>query len=257
MFIENIIKYYKPTSPGRRFKKTIKKSILWKGAPLKKLVKGKQNNSGRNNQGRITVRHIGSGNKKKYRLIDFKRPFSEHSFTIQRLEYDPNRTAWIALIRNNITGFFKYILSPDFENGFIGNIFSKKNTELFTGNCALLKHIPVGYRLHNIERLPGKGGQYARSAGSFGFLLSKSDSKAFIKLNSGKVIDFPLNCKATIGRVSNKLHHINVKGKAGISRGQNIRPTVRGVAMNPVDHPHGGDTSGGRPSVSPWGRITK
>ncbi len=252
------LKNFNPRTPSLRELVQVDRSSLWKGSPLKSLVEGISKTGGRNNLGRTTAWHRGGGHKKLYRIIDFKRTKKEIIGTVERLEYDPNRTAFIALIKYD-DGEFGYILAPQSINAG-DKIISGENVDIKIGNCLPLKNIPIGTTIHNLEMKPGKGGQLARSAGSSASLVSKDSGYAQIKLRSGEVRVVPLNCLATIGVVSNADHqNINI-GKAGRNRWKGWRPHVRGVAMNPVDHPHGGGegkTSGGRNPVTPWGKPTK
>lgn len=255
------IKTYRPITPSLRHRTIVDRSLLWEGKPFKKLVVGFKNSGGRNNKGRITIYHRGGGHKRRYRIIDFKRSLFDLEGKVIRIEYDPNRSAWIALISYK-NGLMSYILAP--ENLNIGDIVMSsngKNLNFKIGNAFPIKYIPIGTLIHNIELKPGKGGQIARSAGAYGQLIQKSGTGyAMIRLVSGELRMIPMECMATIGTVCN-LDHKNINGgKAGYSRWKNRRPIVRGVAMNPVDHPHGGGegkTSGGRPSVTPWGKPTK
>jgi len=253
------IKSFKPTTPSRR---TLTVSdfadVTAKKPSVKKLLTTKVKQGGRNNQGRVTVRWVGGGHKRKIRTIDFKRDKHEVPATVAAIEYDPNRSARLALL-NYADGEKRYIVAPDGLK--VGDVVLRsENAEIKTGNCLTLKSIPVGTLVHNIEMRPGKGAQMARSAGSFAQVLGKEDDYAQLRLRSGEVRKVLLTCIATIGQVGN-LEHENVSmGKAGRNRWKGIRPRVRGVAMNPVDHPHGGGegrTSGGRPSVTPWGKPTK
>lgn len=249
----------KPTTPSQRHRTRIKHSNLWKGKPVKNLTFGLSKKSGRNNKGRITVRHKGGGHKKLYRIIDFKRSYLYVTGTVKRFEYDPNRSALLALISYR-TGILSYIIAP--EDLSVGDtIISGFNVKIKVGNALMLQEIPLGTKIHNIEMQPGKGGQLARSAGTFGTILKKfSNNYVLVQLSSGKKCFLPSTCFATIGSVSNAKHNFINYGKAGAKRHLGIRPTVRGVAMNPVDHPHGGGegkSKGGRPSVTPWGFITK
>ena len=253
------LKKYKPITPSLRERLIVKRTELWKGKPFKKLVKGLTKTGGRNNQGRVTMFHIGGGHKRLYRIIDFKRNLFNISGKVIRVEYDPNRSCWIALIYYT-NGVFSYIIAP---NGLaIGDIVvSGENVSIKLGNSLPLKKIPIGTLIHNIELKPGKGGQLSRSAGSYAQLIKKeASSYGMIRLPSGEQRLISLECMATVGTVSN-LDNKNINlGKAGAKRWLNRRPVVRGVAMNPVDHPHGGGegrTSGGRPSVTPWGKATK
>lgn len=248
---------YNPVTPSQRQLVLVDKSGLWKGDPVKSLVKGKNTKGGRNNLGRITVFGKSRGAKKKYRIIDFKRS-KELSATVERFEHDPNRSANIALIKYS-DNEYSYIIA--LENLKIGDkIVSSNSAEIAVGNCMQLKNIPVGIIISNVELKPKKGAQLARSAGSFATIVNKDSGKVSIKLRSGEVRVVEGECKATIGVVSN-VDKKNVKlGKAGRKRWLGFRPKVRGVAKNPVDHPHGGGegkTSGGRHPVSAWGKPTK
>ncbi|MCP4356157.1 MAG: 50S ribosomal protein L2 [Proteobacteria bacterium] len=249
---------YKATSPGRRQLVTIDRSELSKEAPEKTLLAPLKKHAGRNNTGRITVRHRGGGHKRKYRIIDFKRNKWDVEGTIERLEYDPNRTAFIAFIRYT-DDEVSYILAPQRVN--VGDkVIAGSKTDVVAGNAMPLKNIPVGTVIHNIEMKPGKGGQLARSAGAYAQLVGKDGGYAMIRLASGEQRLIHESCMATIGAVSNPDHGNQNLGKAGRKRWMGIRPTVRGVAMNPVDHPMGGGegkTSGGRHPVTPWGKPTK
>lgn len=247
-----------PTSPGRRFVVKISKEGLYKGKPYSNLLAPKPKKGGRNNHGRITTRHQGGGHKQLYRLIDFKRNKEGIPGRVERIEYDPNRTAHIALIVY-ADGERRYILAPnDFRVGM--EVSAGASAMIKPGNALPLRNIPVGTVLHAIELKPGKGAQLARSAGAYVQLIAREGDYATIRLRSGELRKVPVECKATIGVVSNNDHNLRSLGKAGASRWRGIRPTVRGVAMNPVDHPHGGGegkTSGGRHPVSPWGMPTK
>ena len=248
----------KPNTPGQRGTVLVSKSHLWKGNPYKTLLKIQHSTGGRNNQGRITSRRMGGGVKRKYRVIDFKRNKFDMTAEIIRNEYDPNRSAFISLIKYE-DGEFKYILSPQKIN--VGDkVVSGQNVEIKEGNCLPLKNIPVGKNVHNIELKPGAGGQLARSAGTSVQIVSKEDLYVQLRLTSGEIRLVNKNCLATIGIVSNA-DNKNIKlGKAGRKRYLGCRPKVRGVVMNPVDHPHGGGegrTSGGRHPVTPWGQPTK
>ena len=249
---------YKATSPGRRQLVTVDRSELSKESPEKSLLAPLKKNAGRNNTGRITVRHRGGGHKRKYRIIDFKRTKWDMEATIERLEYDPNRTAFIALIRYE-DGELSYILAP--QRVKVGDkVIASSKADVIPGNAMPLKNIPVGTVIHNIEMKPGKGGQIARSAGAYAQLVGKDGGYAMIRLASGEQRLVHEACMATIGAVSNSDHANTNLGKAGRKRWMGIRPTVRGVVMNPVDHPHGGGegkTSGGRHPVTPWGKPTK
>jgi large subunit ribosomal protein L2 len=251
------LKTYSPVTPGLRQVVQVDRSELWHGRPVKALTEGLNKTGGRNNHGRITTRHIGGGHARRYRLVDFKRrKFMEA--TIDHLEYDPNRTAFIALITYK-DGTKSYILAPQrVKTGDV--IVAGDKADIKPGNAMLLKNIPVGTIVHNVEMKPGKGGQIARSAGAYVQIVGRDTGVVQVKLSSGEIRIIPQECMATIGSVSNA-DHTNVKlGKAGRSRWLGIRPSVRGVVMNPVDHPHGGGegkASGGRHPVTPWGKGTK
>jgi large subunit ribosomal protein L2 len=252
------LKKYNPVTASQRGLVRTDRSALWKGDPVKQLTVGLRKTGGRNNLGRITSRHIGGGHKKLYRLIDFKRNKFDVAGTVERIEYDPNRTAFIALIRYE-DGQLSYILAPaKLKEG--DQVMSGQNVEIKIGNALPLKNIPTGSVIHNIEMKPGKGGQIARSAGASANLVGKDSGYAQIKLSSGEIRLILLECFATIGELSNAdKKNINI-GKAGRNRWLGNRPHVRGVAMNPIDHPHGGGegkTSGGRHPVTPWGKPTK
>ena len=252
------IKKAKPTSPGRRFRSWISRDDLHKGEPFHKLLEKKKQNSGRNNLGRITVRHRGGGHKKHYRIIDFKRVKDGIPATVERIEYDPNRSARIALILY-ADGQRAYIIAPD--DLCIGDILeSGKSSIIKTGNCLELKDIPLGSVVHCVELFPGKGAQLSRSAGTSVQVIAQEGRYVTLRLRSGEIRRVLSECRATLGSVSNAEHQLRSIGKAGAKRWMGIRPTVRGVAMNPIDHPHGGGegkTSGGRHPVTPWGVPTK
>ena len=247
----------KPTSPGRRFVISVK-SDLHKGKPHKALLEKKSKNGGRNNHGRITVRHQGGGHKQFYRIIDFKRNKLNVPGTVERLEYDPNRTAHIALIKYT-DGERRYILAP--SKITVGDqVLSAEKTEINPGNAMLLEHVPLGTNVHCVEMKPGKGAQIARSAGTSARVVAKEGIYTTLRLQSGEMRKILSACMATIGVVSNQENNLRSLGKAGAKRWRGVRPTVRGVAMNPIDHPHGGGegkTSGGRHPTSPWGTPTK
>ena len=252
------LKQFKPTTPGRRGLVLVDRSELYKGKPEKSLTEGLRKKGGRNNTGRITARRIGGGHKRRYRMIDFKRNKYDMVGTVERIEYDPNRTAFIALV-NYEDGEKAYILAPQrLSEG--DTVVSGKTVDIKPGNAMPLANIPVGTIIHNVEMKPGKGGQIARSAGTYVQLVGKDQGYAQLKLSSGELRLIRGECMATIGAVSNQDQQ-NIKlGKAGRSRWLGKRPSVRGVAMNPIDHPHGGGegrTSGGRHPVSPWGKPTK
>ena len=248
----------KPTSPGRRFVVNVKTENLHKGEPYKPLVTGLKKSGGRNSYGRITTRHQGGGHKKLYRIIDFKRDKNDIEGKVERIEYDPNRSSHIALVLYQ-DGERRYIIAP--KKLTIGDsIVSGDKTPLSIGNSMFLLNIPVGTFVHCIEMRPGKGAQLARSAGASAQLLAKEGNYATLRLRSGEVRKILTSCRATIGEVGHIEHNLRKLGKAGARRWRGIRPSVRGVAMNPVDHPHGGGegkTSGGRDPVSPWGLPTK
>lgn len=250
-----VLKRKKPTSPGQRHHIALDLSIISNKKPLSTKTKGKKKKGGRNHHGRITVRGRGKGHKKKYRLIDFKR-ISQKGKVVS-IEKDPNRSAWIARIEGLSQKY--YILAP--HNLVLNQeVNSSDFTSLSIGNHLPLKRIPVGVTIHNIELTPGKGGQVVRSAGSSGLVIYKGDDGVKVRFPSGEHSVLPLSCKATIGSIGNQDYRNQVLGKAGRSRWLGLRPKVRGVAMNPIDHPHGGGegrSSGGRPSVTPWGRPTK
>ncbi|MFQ5647300.1 MAG: 50S ribosomal protein L2 [bacterium] len=253
------VKHLKPTSPGRRFKKVSGFGEITRAKPEKSLTEGKPcRKSGRNNLGRITVRRLGGGHKKRYRIIDFKRDKEGIPARVESIEYDPNRTARIALLCY-LDGHRSYILAP---NGLKVNdvVSSGPEADILPGNNLALKNIPLGTLMHNVELRPYRGGQIARSAGTYAQLIAKDGDYAHVKLCSGEVRKIRSQCRATIGTVGNA-GHFNLRiGKAGASRWLGHRPKVRGVVMNPVDHPHGGGegkSSGGRHPVSPWGVPTK
>lgn len=248
----------KPTSPGRRFVVKVVNPDLHKGAPVKSLLAKKSKSGGRNNNGRITQRHIGGGHKQHYRLVDFKRDKDGVPARVERLEYDPNRSANLALLLY-ADGERRYILAP--KGLSVGDpVVSGVDAPIKVGNCLPLRNIPVGSTVHNIEMKPGKGGQIARSAGTLAQLVAREGRYATLRLRSGEMRRILAECKATVGEVGNAEHFLRSLGKAGATRWRGVRPTVRGVVMNPVDHPHGGGegrTSGGRHPVSPWGQPTK
>jgi large subunit ribosomal protein L2 len=252
------LKKYKPTTPGQRQLVIVDRSSLFKGKPVKGLTEGLSSKGGRNNHGRVTTRFRGGGHKRTYRLVDFKRRKFDVPATVERLEYDPNRTAFIALVRYD-DGELAYILAPQrLKAG--DKIVSGERVDIKPGNALPLKNIPVGTIVHNVELKAGRGGQLARSAGTYVQLVGRDQGYALLRLSSGEMRMVRGECMATIGAVSNPDQQ-NIKiGKAGRSRWLGKRPVVRGVAMNPVDHPHGGGegrTSGGRHPVTPWGKPTK
>ncbi|STX50261.1 50S ribosomal protein L2 [Legionella busanensis] len=248
----------KPTSPGKRGELKVVHHNIHKGQPHAALVEKLNKTGGRNNYGRITVRHIGGGTRSKYRIIDFKRNKDGVEAKVERLEYDPNRSALIALIVYN-DGERRYIIAPsNLEVGAV--VVSGEDAPISVGNCLPLRNIPVGTTIHCVELKPGKGAQLLRSAGCSGQIVAKEGVYATLKLRSGEMRKVLTSCRAVIGEVSNSEHSLRSLGKAGAKRWRGIRPTVRGVAMNPVDHPHGGGegrTSGGRHPVTPWGVPTK
>ena len=252
------LRQFKPTTPGQRGLVLVDRAGLWKGKPEKSLTEGLRSKGGRNNLGRVTARRRGGGHKQRYRLVDFKRTKFDVPATVERLEYDPNRTAFIALIRYE-DGEHGYILAP--QRLAVGDtVISGKSADIKPGNAMPMQAIPVGTIIHNVEMKKGKGGQIARSAGTYAQLIGKDQGYAQLRLNSGELRMVRAECMATVGAVSNPDQQ-NIKiGKAGRSRWLGVRPSVRGVAMNPIDHPHGGGegkTSGGRHPVTPWGKPTK
>ena len=252
------LKTFKSYTKSTRGTVLVDKKNLWKGKPLKSLTVGSHSTGGRNNLGRITSRHKGAGHKQKYRQIDFYRKKDDIKAKIERIEYDPNRSAYVALIKYE-DGEFRYIISPQKIN--IGDkVISSETAEIKEGNCLPLKNIPIGTSVHNIELKVGAGGQLARSAGSSVQIISKEDLYVQIRLASGEIRLINKNCLASVGVVSNVDNKNTKLGKAGRKRYLGFRPKVRGVVMNPVDHPHGGGegrTSGGRHPVTPWGQPTK
>ena len=249
----------RPTSPGRRHRVGLSRRGLHRGSPHAPLVVNKPRCAGRNNEGRITVRHKGGGHKQKYRLIDFRRNKRQVPAIVERIEYDPNRSAYIALLKY-IDGERRYIIAPRGLKIGARVISGAQEVPIETGNALLLRDIPIGTILHCIEMRPGRGAQLARSAGSGVQLVAREDNMATLRLPSGEMRKVSVVCQATIGEVGNHEYGLQKLGKAGAKRWRGVRPTVRGVAMNPVDHPHGGGegkTSGGRHPVSPWGKPTK
>lgn len=248
------LKNYNPVTPGQRALILVDKSGLYKGKPEKSLTEGKKRKGGRNNTGRITVNARGGGHKQRYRLVDFKRN-KEGFATVERIEYDPNRTAFIALITYK-DGEKSYILAPN--RLAVGDVVeSSEKADIKPGNTLPLAKIPLGTFVHNVEMKIGKGGQLARSAGAYVQLVGKDQGLAQIRLGSGELRVVHADCKATIGEVSNADHKNENLGKAGRHRWLGVRPTTRGIAKNPVDHPHGGRTNGGMHPVTPWGVATK
>ena len=248
----------KPTSAGRRFVVKVVNSELHKGAPYAPLLEKKSKSGGRNNNGRITTRHIGGGHKQHYRLVDFRRNKDGIPAVVERIEYDPNRTAHIALLKY-ADGERRYIIAP--KGVAAGDqLLSGAGAPIKAGNNLPLRNVPVGSTIHGIELKPGKGAQIARSAGTSAQLVAREGAYVTVRLRSGEMRKVLSECRATLGEVSNGEHSLRSLGKAGATRWRGVRPTVRGVAMNPVDHPHGGGegrTSGGRHPVSPWGVKTK
>ncbi len=248
----------KPTSPGRRAVVKVVNPDLYKGRPHAALVESKNRKAGRNNLGRITTRHQGGGHKKSYRVIDFRRNKDGLVAKVERIEHDPNRSANIALLCY-ADGERRYIISP---KGLVVGMQLQNGAEapIKSGNALPLRNIPVGTTIHCIEMMPGKGAQLARAAGSSAQLLAREGDYAQLRLRSGEIRKVHVNCRATIGEVGNEENSLRSIGKAGAQRWRGIRPTVRGVAMNPIDHPHGGGegkTAAGRHPVSPWGTLTK
>ena len=249
----------KPTSNGRRSLVKVVNPALHKGGPVDALIERKNQKAGRNNSGRITMRHQGGGHKKHYRIVDFRRGDKDGIVArVERLEYDPNRSANIALVCYS-DGERRYIIAP---KGLVAGaqLLSGSEAPIKVGNCLPLRNIPVGTTIHCIEMLPGKGAQMARAAGTSVQLLAREGTYAQLRLRSGEIRKVHVDCRATIGEVGNEEHSLRSLGKAGAVRWRGIRPTVRGVAMNPIDHPHGGGegrTASGQDPVSPWGVLTK
>jgi len=248
----------KPTSAGRRFVVKVVNKELHKGAPVSALTESKSKNGGRNNNGRITTRHVGGGHKQLYRIVDFKRDKDGIPARVERLEYDPNRSANLALLLYS-DGERRYVIAPKGVSAG-DQLMSGAQAPIKAGNTLPVRNIPVGTQIHCVEMKPGKGAQIARSAGTSVQLLAREGMYATLRLRSGEMRKIHVDCKATIGEVGNSEHGLRSLGKAGATRWRGVRPTVRGVVMNPVDHPHGGGegrTSGGRHPVSPWGVPTK
>ena len=249
------LKTYRPTSPGLRQLVQVDRSGLYKGAPVKALTEGLHKTGGRNNAGRITTRHIGGGHKRSYRLIDFRRRKHDMTATVERLEYDPNRTAFIALIKYQ-DGTQSYILAP--QRLAVGDsVVAGQKVDVKPGNAMPLASMPIGTIVHNVELKPGRGGQIARSAGAFVQLVGRDSGWAVLKLSSGETRRVSASCMASVGAVSNPDHTNEVTGKAGRTRWKGTRPTVRSITMNPIDHPNGGRTNGGKHWATPWGKPTK
>jgi len=247
-----------PTSAGRRFVVKVVSPELYKGGPYEPLLEKKTKTGGRNNVGRIAVRHHGGGHKQRYRVIDFKRNKYGVPAQVERVEYDPNRSAHIALLKY-ADGDWAYIIAPKgLKAG--AEVLSGEDAPIMSGNCLPLRNIPLGTQVHCIEMRPGKGAQLARAAGASAQLIARESGYATLRLRSGEMRKVSSECRAVIGEVGNNEHSLRKLGKAGASRWRGVRPTVRGVVMNPVDHPHGGGegrTSGGRHPVTPWGVPTK
>lgn len=250
---------HKPTSPGRRGKVSVSTPELHKGAPHAPLLEKQSRTGGRNNAGRITTRHRGGGHKQHYRIVDFKRDKEGIPARVERIEYDPNRTAHIALLCF-VDGERRYIIAP--KGAKVGDqLMSGRDAPIKVGNSLPLRNIPIGSVVHCIEMKPGKGAQIARSAGASAQLVAREQGYATLRLRSGEMRKVPADCRATIGEVGNSEHNLEKLGKAGASRWRGVRPTVRGAVMNPVDHPHGGGEAkagqGNPHPVSPWGMPTK
>ena len=253
------LKSFNPTTPSQRHLVIVDRSGLYKGKPVKALIEGLHSKGGRNNTGRMTVRHRGGGHKRTYRQVDFKRRKYDVEGTVERIEYDPNRTAFIALVTYS-DGEQAYILAPQRLAAGDKVIASQSSVDVKPGNTMPLQAMPVGTIVHNVEMKPGKGGQIARSAGTYVQLVGRDQGMATLRLNSGEQHLVPGSCLATVGAVSNPDNSNRNDGKAGRSRWLGKRPHVRGVVMNPIDHPHGGGegrSSGGRHPVTPWGKPTK
>ncbi|GAB5489582.1 MAG: 50S ribosomal protein L2 [Parasphingorhabdus sp.] len=252
------LKTYRPITPSQRGLVLVDKSGLWKGGPVKKLVEGKRKTGGRNNKGHVTSRGIAGGHKQKYRKVDFKRRKWDMTATVERMEYDPNRTAFIALIKYE-DGELAYIIAP--QRLDVGDsVVAGKRVDVKPGNAMLMSEMPVGTIIHNVEMKPGKGGQIARSAGAYVQIVGRDRGMVIVRLKSGEQRYLRSDCMATVGAVSNPDNSNQNFGKAGRTRWKGRRPLTRGVAKNPVDHPHGGGegrTSGGRHPVTPWGKPTK
>jgi large subunit ribosomal protein L2 len=252
------LKTYKPTTPGQRQLILVDRRELWKGGPVKALTEGKRESGGRNNHGRITQRWRGGGHKRRLRTVDFKRAKRDMPAEVVRLEYDPNRSGFLALIKYE-DGELAYILAPQrLKEG--DKVVAGERVDVKPGNAMPMRNIPIGTIIHNVEMKPGKGGQMARAAGTYAQLVGRDAGYALLRLSSGEVRMVRAECMATIGAVSNPDRQNISIGKAGRNRWLGRRPSVRGVAMNPIDHPHGGGegrTSGGRHPVTPWGKGTK
>ena len=249
------LKTFRPSSPGLRHLVQVDRGHLWKGGPIKMLVEGKSKSGGRNNDGRITTRHIGGGHKQSYRLVDFRRRKHDMAATVERLEYDPNRTAYLALLKYE-DGELAYIIAPQ-RLAAGDKVVAGQKVDVKPGNAMPLAAMPIGTIVHNVELKPGAGGQIARSAGAFVQLVGRDSGWAVLKLNSGETRRVRAECMATVGAVSNPDHSNQITGKAGRNRWKGNRPTVRSIAMNPIDHPNGGRTKGGKHWATPWGKPTK
>jgi large subunit ribosomal protein L2 len=249
------LKTYRPTTPSLRQLVQVDRDHLWKGAPIKVLTEGKTKSGGRNNYGRITTRHIGGGHKQAYRRVDFKRNKHDITANVERLEYDPNRTAFLALLKYS-DGTLAYILAPQ-RLGVGDTVVSGVKADVKPGNAMQLASMPIGTIVHNIELKAGGGGKIARSAGAYGQLAGRDAGWAILRLNSGETRRVRAECMATVGAVSNPDHMNESTGKAGRTRWRGTRPTVRSIAMNPIDHPNGGRTKGGKHWATPWGKSTK
>ena len=249
------LKHYNPTSPARRGLILVDKSALHKGKPVKALTEGKRKTGGRNNKGHVTSRGIAGGHKQRYRIVDFKRRTWDVTATVERIEYDPNRSAFIALVSYE-GGEQAYILAPQrLAPG--DKIVAGKKVDVKPGNAMEIGQMPVGTIVHNVEMKPGKGGQIARAAGTYVQVVGRDKGMVMVRLNSGEQRYIRSDCMATVGAVSNPDHLNTVVGKAGRSRWRGIRPQTRGIAMNPIDHPNGGRTNGGKHWATPWGKPTK
>ncbi|MGI9524757.1 MAG: 50S ribosomal protein L2 [Hyphomicrobiaceae bacterium] len=249
------LKTFRPTSAGLRHLVIVDRTNLWKGKPVKVLTEGQSRSGGRNNAGRITSRHIGGGHKQAYRKVDFRRRKADVPATVERLEYDPNRTAFIALIKY-ADGQLSYILAPQ-RLGVGDIVISGERVDVKPGNAMPLSSMPIGTIIYNVELKPGRGGQIARAAGTYVQLVGRDAGWAILKLNSGETRRVRAECMASVGAVSNPDHGNIVVGKAGRGRWKGKRPQTRGIAMNPVDHPNGGRTNGGKHFATPWGKPTK
>ena len=249
------LKTYRPTTPSLRQLVQVDRSNLWRGAPIKVLTEGKTKSGGRNNHGRITTRHIGGGHKQTYRRVDFKRTKHDMPANVERLEYDPNRTAFLALLKYN-DGTLAYILAPQ-RLGIGDSVVSGIKADVKPGNAMQLASMPIGTIVHNIELKAGGGGKIARSAGTYGQLVGRDAGWAILRRSSGETRRVRAECMATVGAVSNPDRMNESTGKAGRTRWRGTRPTVRSIAMNPIDHPNGGRTKGGKHWATPWGKSTK